>query len=67
MKSDFSAARAHLEKAYHLLSGPDETSRKAREALDWLTEAILVAEHSRPAAEVIPFPDRKRAGGQRDN
>jgi hypothetical protein len=67
MKSDFSAARAHLEKAYHLLPGADETSRKAREALDWLTEAILVAEHRRPAAEVIPFPDRKRVGNHWDN
>jgi hypothetical protein len=56
MKSDFSAARAHLEKAYHHLSGQDEASRKAQEALDWLIEAVLAAEHSRPSADVIPFP-----------
>jgi hypothetical protein len=62
MKSDFSAARAHLEKAYHHLSGSDEASLKAQEALDWLIEAVLAAEHSRPEAEIIPFPDRKRVG-----
>jgi len=62
MKSDFGAARAHLEKACHLLAGSDETSRKTREALDWLIDAVLAAEHSRPEAEIIPFPSRRRAG-----
>ena len=34
LTSDFSAARIHLERAYHYLRGNDETSRLACEALD---------------------------------
>lgn len=59
MTSDFSAARDHLDRAYLYLRGDDETSRKAREALDLLLEAIITAEHTRPCAKVISFPTRR--------
>jgi undecaprenyl pyrophosphate synthase len=56
MRSNHSAARAHLERAYDHLRGNDETSRQAREALDLLIEALAVAEYSRRPAEVVGFP-----------
>lgn len=53
MRSDFSAARLHLDRAYDCLGGSDETSRKAREALDLMIEAVATAECTRSSAEVI--------------
>ena len=58
MKSEFPAARIHLERAYDALLGDDETSVKTREALDLLIEAVAAAEYSRPPATVIDFPGR---------
>jgi hypothetical protein len=60
MKSEFSAARVHLERAYDALRGDDETSCKTREALDLLIEAVAVAEYSRPSATVINLPIRAK-------
>jgi len=60
MKSEFSAARVHLERAYDALHGDDETSSKTREALDLLIEAVAAAEYSRPSAKVIALPSRAR-------
>ena len=60
MKSEFSAARVHLERAYDALHGDDETSNKTREALDLLIEAVAVAEYSRPSATVINLPVRAK-------
>lgn len=56
MTSDYSAARLHLERAYHYLKGSDDTSRKTCEALDVLIEAVAVAECTRPKGEVVAFP-----------
>ncbi|TGQ64196.1 hypothetical protein EN829_020340 [Mesorhizobium sp. M00.F.Ca.ET.186.01.1.1] len=56
LTSDFSAARLHLERAYHYLRGNDETSRDACDALDLLIEAVVEEEHRRPAAGVLEFP-----------
>ncbi|MER9331712.1 MULTISPECIES: hypothetical protein [unclassified Mesorhizobium] len=56
MTSDFSAARIHLERAYHYLRGNDETSRLACEALDLLIESVAEAQHRRPEAGVLEFP-----------
>ena len=56
LTSDFSAARVHLERAYHYLRGDDETSRSACEALDLLIEAVAEAQHRRSEAEVLEFP-----------
>ncbi|UVK46309.1 hypothetical protein BPNPMPFG_001937 [Mesorhizobium sp. AR07] len=56
MTSDFSAARLHLERAYHYLRGNDETSREACEALDLLIEMVAEAQHKRPVTGVIAFP-----------
>ncbi|WP_164780495.1 hypothetical protein [Mesorhizobium sp. M7A.F.Ca.US.011.01.1.1] len=56
MTSDFSAARIHLERAYHYLQGNDETSRTACEALDLLIEAVTEAQHRPPEAGVLEFP-----------
>ena len=60
MKSEFSAARVHLERAYDALRGDDETSSKTREALDLLIEAVAVAEYRRPSATVIDLPIRAK-------
>ncbi len=56
LHSDFSAVRLHLDRAYDHLRGNDETSRKARAALDLLIEVITTAEYARPRGEVVPFP-----------
>jgi len=56
LTSDFSAARLHLERAYHYLCGNDETSRSACEALDLLIETVTEAQHKRPEAGIIEFP-----------
>ena len=56
LTSDFSAARVHLERAYHYLRGDDETSRSACDALDLLIEAVTEAQHKRPKAGVLEFP-----------
>lgn len=59
MHSDFSAARLLLEQAYHHLRGDDETSIKAREALDLIIEAVAVEQFRRPVrtAKVLEFPN----------
>jgi hypothetical protein len=67
MSSDFTAARLHLERAYHHLVGNDETSRRVGEALDLLIEAVATAECQRPETKVVPFrravaPDLKSGG-----
>ena len=56
MTSDFAAARAHLDRACHYLQGDDEISRNARQGLDILLEAVIMAEHLKPTAKVIRFP-----------
>ncbi|MFD2052885.1 hypothetical protein ACFSQT_07095 [Mesorhizobium calcicola] len=56
MTSDFSAARLHLERAYHYLRGNDEASRTACDALDLLIETVAEAQHRRPEAGVLEFP-----------
>jgi hypothetical protein len=56
MNSDFAAAHLHLERACHYLRGDDETSSKARAALDLLIEAIVVAQYKRPVGDVVEFP-----------
>ena len=53
--SNFSAARAHLERALDHLSGSDETSMEARIAIDLLIEAAALEEYKRTPADVIPF------------
>ncbi|KRB23798.1 MULTISPECIES: hypothetical protein [Mesorhizobium] len=56
MTSDFSAARIHLERAYHYLRGNDETSRSTCEALDLLIETVAEAQHRRSETGVLAFP-----------
>ena len=55
MKSDFAAARLHLERACHYLRGDDETSSGAL-----AVEAIAAAQYTRPVAEVVDFPRSAR-------
>ena len=62
LHSDFSAARLHLDRAYDSLRGDDETSCKAREALDLLIEAIVTAEYARPRGEILAFPRKAQRG-----
>lgn len=62
LHSDFSAARLHLDRACDYLRGDDETSCKAREALDLLIEAITTAEYARPCGEVLRFPEKAQRG-----
>ena len=56
LTSDFSAARIHLERAYHYLRGDDEASRSACEVLDQLIETVVEAQHKRPETGVLEFP-----------
>ncbi|UVK37746.1 hypothetical protein LHFGNBLO_004830 [Mesorhizobium sp. AR10] len=56
MKSDFAAAHLHLERACHYLRGDDGTSSEARAALDLLIEAIVAAQYTRSAGDVVEFP-----------
>lgn len=57
MKSNFAHARELLEQAWLQLSGDDDTSKRSRQAIDLLLDAITTAEFSspRPQAEIIPF------------
>lgn len=52
-RSNFSAARAHLERAFDYLAGNDEPSTEACIAIDLLIEVVTVAEHKRSTAEVM--------------
>ena len=65
MRSNFPAARRHIEDAFHLLPGEDELSVKSRQALEILIDAFLAEEFSpqKRAATVIDFPQRRRQGG----
>lgn len=65
MKSDFSAARLHLDRAYHYLRGNDEASRKMCEKLDLLLESVIAAEFARPTAHVVQLPPRQIGGVRR--
>ncbi len=58
MKSDFSAARLHLDRAYDYLRGDDPKSREICEALNMLIEAVAVAECTLPhrTATLLRFP-----------
>ena len=56
LTSDFSAARIHLERAYHYLQGNDEASRTACDALDLLIETVAEAQHRPSEAGVLEFP-----------
>ncbi|MDZ5696054.1 MULTISPECIES: hypothetical protein [Phyllobacteriaceae] len=60
MQSDFTAARELLECAHDKLCGSDKTSTTVRAALDTLIEAVATAEHQKPPARVIPFPNQAR-------
>ena len=61
LTSDYSAARAHLERAIHYLRGEDDTSRNSREALELIVEAVIVADMRRPSAKVIKFRGARSA------
>jgi hypothetical protein len=60
MISNFAAARVHLDRACHYLQGDDAISLNARQGLDILLEAVIMAEHLKPKAQVIHFPDSKQ-------
>lgn len=54
--SDFTGARAHLERALECLHGTDETSENARQAIDLLIEAVAAKEFQRHSAKIVTFP-----------
>jgi hypothetical protein len=59
MPSNFSSARLHLQHAFDALGGEDATSRRAREAIDLLIEAVATAEFARSRAVVIDLFSRR--------
>ncbi|MEQ1954490.1 hypothetical protein [Mesorhizobium sp. CN2-181] len=65
MKSDFSAARLHLDRAYHYLRGNDEASRRMCEKLDVLLEAVIAAEFAKPTAQVVHLLPQQGRGARR--
>ncbi|MFI0844204.1 hypothetical protein [Mesorhizobium sp. IMUNJ 23232] len=65
MRSDFSAARLHLDRAYHYLRGNDEASRKMCEKLDVLLESVIAAEFAKPTAQVVQLSPQQIGGVRR--
>jgi hypothetical protein len=65
MKSDFAAARLHLDRAYHYLRGNDEASRKMCEKLDLLLESVIAAEFAKPTAHVVQLSSQRIGGARR--
>lgn len=61
MQSDHAAARIHLERALEQLQGDDKVSVQARQALDLLIEAVVVAQHRRKPADVVWLPTSRTA------
>ncbi|MCR4268040.1 hypothetical protein [Nitratireductor sp. ZSWI3] len=59
MKSDFSAARLHLERAQDYLRGSDATSEQIRQALDCLIDAVAAEQCCKPSAEAANRPFEK--------
>ena len=59
-RSNFSAARAHLERAMDHLAGNDIASVDARTALALLIDATILAEYAWPRSKVIDFVARTR-------
>lgn len=55
MRSNYLAARENLEKAYEHLQADDETSRKMREAIGILIDAMVVVQFKRKG-QVLEFP-----------
>lgn len=55
MDSDLGTARRHLEAAFECLSGDDQFSGAAREAVSILIDSILAIEHRPGTAKVLPF------------
>lgn len=57
MRTNFSAARHHLEEAYRHLADDDELSRRSRQAIEILIDAFLAAEFSgnKDGAKIIDF------------
>lgn len=64
MKSDFAAARVHLDRAYHYLQGRDPASEQARVVLVDLLEVVTAGEwrQPEPASKAIELSLPKRAG-----
>jgi hypothetical protein len=60
MQSDYVAARIHLERALKQLQGEDKVSVRAREALDLLIEAVVVAQHRRKPPNVVWLPTSRK-------
>ncbi len=62
MQSDFSGARQCLERTLRHLQGSDETSKRSRQALGLLIEAMVTAERTQRtfAASILPFPGSHR-------
>ncbi len=60
MISDFSAARLHLDRACDFLCGSDETSIKARQALDPIIETVVIEQFKQQniPVKVLRFPTR---------
>ena len=65
MRSDFSAARLHLDQAYHYLRGNDEASRGMCEKLDMLLESVIAAEFAKPTAHVVQLSSQRTGGARR--
>lgn len=65
MKSDFAAARLHLDRAYHYLRGNDEASRKMCEKLDVLLESVIAAEFAKPTARVVQLSPLRISAARR--
>jgi hypothetical protein len=59
LTSDFAAAHVHLDRTLRCLRGNDDVSHEARHAIELLIEAVMVAEHRKPEAEVIAFQRSK--------
>lgn len=60
MDRNLGAARRHLEAAFECLSGDDQFSDAARDAVSMLIDSIITLEHRPRAAKVLPFSREHR-------
>ena len=67
MKSDLSAARLHLERAYYYLCGDDQFSREARKSIDALMDGVIaVGDSSAPEFKPSgPLSNQRKVEGDR--
>jgi len=61
VRSDFSAARFHLDRAYLYLGGTDEMSQQARLAINLLIEAVSTCEFAAATSSILALREQRKS------